>query len=92
MDMILGAFVDVYFRDKAGALKERTIKNKSYITTSKMKQSVWVIDIPQFLTKETEMYVNRCYGLPDNERLFQIVAEVVQHKLKHVCEIGCKAN
>ena len=31
MDMMLGAFVDVYFRDKAGELKERTIKNKQYM-------------------------------------------------------------
>ena len=31
MDMMLGAFVDVYFRDKAGGLKERTIKNKRYM-------------------------------------------------------------
>ena len=31
MDMMLGAFVDVYFRDKAGELKERTIKNKRYM-------------------------------------------------------------
>lgn len=31
------------------------------------------------------MYVNRCYGLPDNERLFPIVAEAVQHKLKRAC-------
>lgn len=44
-----------------------------------------MIDIPQFLTKEIEMYVNRCYGLPDNERLFPIVAEAVQHKLKRAC-------
>ncbi len=200
MDMMLGAFVDVYFRDKAGELKERTIKNKRYmieahvlpyfenkqmneispsdiiqwqnairakgysqtylrmvqnqitalfthasniynlnnnpckkvkkmgksdaeklnfwtkdeydcfissidreskyyvifeilfwterrdiITTPKTEQSVRVIDIPQFLTKEIEMYVNRCYGLPDNERLFPIVAEAVQHKLKRAC-------
>ena len=28
MDMMLGAFVDVYFGDKAGELKECTIKNK----------------------------------------------------------------
>ncbi len=28
------------------------------------------------------MYVNRCYGLPDNERLFPIVAEALQQKLK----------
>lgn len=29
--------------------------------------------------------MNRCYGLPDNERLFPIVAEAVQHKLKRKC-------
>ena len=33
MDMMLGAFVDVYFWDKAGELKERTIKNKGYSQT-----------------------------------------------------------
>lgn len=31
MEMMLGAFVDVYFQDKAGELKERTIKNKQYM-------------------------------------------------------------
>lgn len=29
--------------------------------------------------------MNCCYGLPDNERLFPIVAEAVQHKLKREC-------
>ena len=50
-------------------------ERRDIITTLKTEQSVRVIDIPQFLTKEIEMYVNRCYGLPDNERLFPIVAE-----------------
>ena len=50
-------------------------ERRDIITTPKTEQSVRVIDIPQFLTKEIEMYVNRCYGLPDNERLFPIVAE-----------------
>lgn len=31
MDMMLAKFVDVFFRDKAGELKERTIKNKCYM-------------------------------------------------------------
>lgn len=31
MDMTLGAFVEIYFRDKAGELKERSIKNKRYM-------------------------------------------------------------
>ena len=60
-------------------------ERRDIITTPKTEQSVRVIDIPQFLTKEIEMYVNRCYCLPDNERLFPIVAEAVQHKLKRAC-------
>ena len=60
-------------------------ERRDIITTPKTEQSIRVIDIPQFLTKEIEMYVNRCYGLPDNERLFPIVAEAVQHKLKRAC-------
>jgi len=31
MDMTLGAFVEIYFRDKVGELKERSIKNKKYM-------------------------------------------------------------
>lgn len=69
-----------YYENWKGEKERRDI-----ITTPKTEQSVRVIDIPQFLTKEIEMYVNRCYGLPDNERLFPIVAEAVQHKLKRAC-------
>lgn len=60
-------------------------ERRDIITTPKTEQSVRVIDITQFLTKEIEMYVNRCYGLPDNKRMFPIVAEAVQHKLKRAC-------
>lgn len=34
MDMTLGSFVEVYFRDKSGELKERSIKNKRYMITA----------------------------------------------------------
>ena len=50
------------------------------------EQSVRVIDIPQFLTQEIKDYVDKLYELPDDERIFPIVAEAVQHKLKHNCE------
>ena len=40
-------------------------ERRDIITTPKTEQSVRVIDIPQFLTKDIEMYVNRCYGLGD---------------------------
>lgn len=45
-----------------------------------------MIDIPQFLTQEIKDYVDKLYELPDDERIFPIVAEAVQHKLKHNCE------
>ena len=31
MDMLLGTFVEIYFRDKAGELNERSVKNKRYM-------------------------------------------------------------
>lgn len=66
-------------------------ERRDIITTPKTEQSIRVIDIPEFLKKEIEAYVNRCYGLPDNERLFPIVAEAVQHKLKRECaKLGVK--
>ena len=67
------------------ALQYRT-ERKDVITTPKTEQSVRVIDIPQFLTQEIKDYVDKLYELPDDERIFPIVAEAVQHKLKHNCE------
>lgn len=52
------------------------------ITRPKTEQSVRTIDVPEFLIKQTEEYIERLYGLPDNERLFPIVAEAVQHKIR----------
>jgi hypothetical protein len=31
MDMLLGTFVEIYFRDKTGELKEHSVKNKRYM-------------------------------------------------------------
>lgn len=54
---------------------------KDIITAPKTEQSVRTIKIPEFLKEEIKDYVERLYGLPDNERIFPIVAEAVQHKL-----------
>jgi integrase len=59
---------------------------KDIITTPKTEQSVRVIDIPEFLTEELKEYVDKLYGLPDDARIFPIVEEAVQHKLKRQCE------
>ena len=59
---------------------------KDIITTPKTEQSVRVIEIPEFLKQEIKDYVDKLYELPDDERLFPIVAEALQHKLKQQAE------
>jgi integrase len=59
---------------------------RDIITAPKTKQSVRVVEIPEFLTKEIQEFVEGHYGMPDDERMFPIVQEAVQHKLKHQCE------
>ena len=44
------------------------------------------IDIPEFLKNEIRDYVNRLYKYPDDERIFPVVAEAVQHKMKNHIE------
>lgn len=55
---------------------------KDIITTPKTDCSVRVIDIPEFLKEEIEDYIGRLYKYPDDARIFPIVAEALQHKLK----------
>ena len=52
------------------------------ITEPKTKQSVRTVEIPEFLKKEIKDFVDGHYGMPDDERLFPIVQEAVQHKMK----------
>lgn len=59
---------------------------RDIITVPKTEQSVRRIDIPQFLTAEIKEEVDKQYALPDDERLFPVVAEAVQHKLKREAE------
>lgn len=51
------------------------------ITEPKTKKSVRVIEIPQFLTQEIKDFVDGHYGMPEDERLFPVVQEAVQHKM-----------
>ena len=40
----------------------------------------------EFLKQEIKDFVDRHYGMPENERLFPIVQEAVQHKMKRQME------
>ena len=53
---------------------------------TKTKQSIRLIEIPEFLKQEIKDFIDGHYGMPENERLFPIVQEAVQHKMKHQME------
>lgn len=59
---------------------------KDIIAEPKTPQSVRTIDIPEFLKEEIKDYVERLYKYPHDARIFPIVAEAVQHKMKRNIE------
>ncbi len=58
------------------------INGKDVISTPKTDNSVRTIIIPNFLKKEVQKYIGQHYGLPENERLFPILARTLQKRLK----------
>ena len=61
------------------------------ITEPKTKQSIRTVEIPEFLKQEIKCFIDRHYGMPDDERIFPIVQEAVQHKMKrHIEKSGVK--
>ena len=62
------------------------IERRDVITAPKTEQSVRVIELPEFLTREIKEYVDRLPDLAEHTRLFPVVAETVQHQLKRQAE------
>lgn len=61
------------------------------ITEPKTEESIRTVIIPEFLADEIKEYMELMYKLPENERLFPIVPEAVQHVLKrHADKAGIK--
>lgn len=64
---------------------------RDVITEPKTENSVRVVDIPEFLADEIRAYTERLYKYPKDQRLFPVVAEAVQHKMKrHIEKSGVK--
>ena len=84
MDMKLSDFIEIYFSDKQNDLTGM----QDIITEPKTKQSFRTIEIPEFLKEEIKEFVDGHYGMPDTERLFPVVQEAVQHKMKRQIELA----
>ena len=59
---------------------------KDVITTPKTEQSIRTIDIPEFLKEEIQSYYEKMFEYPADQRLFPIMPEAIQHKLKRNVE------
>lgn len=66
-------------------------KGKDEITEPKTRESVQTVIIPEFIAEELREYMASMYKLPDDERIFSIVCEAVQHVMKrHAEKAGVK--
>lgn len=61
-------------------------EGRDIITTPKTDTSNRTITIPEFLKEEIQAYISKSYGMPDDERLFPIVARTLQKRMKAFME------
>ena len=61
-------------------------ERKDIITTPKTDNSVRRISIPDFLKEEIQDYMSQFYGMPEDRRLFPIVARTLQKRMKGLME------
>ena len=61
-------------------------EGKDIISTPKTDTSNRTIMIPEFLVEEIRTYISQHYGLPQDERLFPIVARTLQKRMSGLME------
>jgi len=67
------------------------MNREDVITTPKTEQSIRTIDIPEFLKNEIQEYVHRLYKPMGSDRLFPVVGEAVQQKMRrHIAKAEVK--
>lgn len=62
------------------------MEGRDVITAPKTEQSMRIIELPKFLTREIKEYVDQFPDLTAHTRIFPVVAESVQRKLKRQVE------
>ena len=53
------------------------------VTSPKTEESNRTVDIPQFLTEELAAYMQKIYGLEDNDRIFEVTIDAVRLRLHY---------
>lgn len=58
------------------------INKQDVVDSPKTETSIRTISVPKFLAEEVQLFINQHYGIPENERLFPIVARTLQKRMK----------
>lgn len=67
------------------------LEGEDIITSPKTKNSIRTIDLPTFLVKEIQSYLEKLYRFPSDERLFAISDRALQMLMKrHIQKAGVK--
>ena len=53
------------------------------VTSPKTEESNRTVDIPRFLTEELAAYMQKIYGLEDNDRIFEVTTDAVRLRLHY---------
>ena len=79
---------DIFLDDKEIHINKTyyRLNGEDIITTPKTETSIRIISIPTFLRDEIEEYIKRHYAMPQDARLFPIVARTLQKRMQHYME------
>ena len=62
------------------------IEGEIVITPPKTKKGIRTVKIPEFLTREIEMFIRMQYGLRDENRIFMLSKSFLHHELDRGCD------
>lgn len=62
------------------------IEGEIVITPPKTKKGIRTVKIPEFLTREIEMFIRMQYGLRDENRIFMLSKGFLHHELDRGCD------
>lgn len=91
MGMLFQDFVELYFEDMSHRLKESTIISKHYMVDKKIlpvfrKIPINEITIPQTLANCLKEYMDKCYEIQPDDRLFPYTKSFLNHEMLRGCK------
>lgn len=66
----------------------QTIKGENVVTKPKTRNSIRVIDLPDFMVEELRNYIDHLYKAKDDDYLFPVTKSFLHHEMDRGCKIA----